>query len=89
MTLATVTIPGALTLTAHYFPVDEDTDNDGISDWFEYRNFGNLSPTLNGDPDGDGFTNFKEEELGQEPTVYDEVVDGGISARDTVSLDLC
>jgi hypothetical protein len=86
LTLATVTIPGALTLTAHYFPVDEDTDNDGISDWFEYRNFGDLSPTLNGDPDGDGFANFKEELLGQEPTVYDEVVDGGISARDTVSL---
>jgi hypothetical protein len=79
LTTASVSVQGALTLTAHYFPEDEDTDGDGISDWFEYRNFGDLSPTLDGDPDGDGFTNQRESQLGQEARIPDDVEDGGIS----------
>ena len=79
LTTGSVTVQGTLTLTAHYFPEDEDTDGDGISDWFEYRNFGDLSPTLEGDPDGDGFTNQRENQLGQEARIPDDVEDGGIS----------
>ena len=75
----TVQVEGTLTLTAHYFPENEDSDGDGIRDWFEYRNFGNLAQTLSGDPDSDGFTNGQEDGLGQEPTIADLVEDGGIS----------
>ena len=60
-------------------PENEDSDSDGISDWYEYRNFGNLSQTLEGDPDGDGFSNGQEDRLGQEATIPDRVEDGGIS----------
>ena len=31
------------TYTAHYFGDNEDTDGDGVKDWFEYRMFGDLS----------------------------------------------
>jgi len=35
VTKATVAVDGALTLTARYFLEDQDSDQDGISDWFE------------------------------------------------------
>ena len=44
-------------------------------------NFGDLSQSLSDDEDGDGFTNGQEDRLGQEPTIFDEVEDGGIPAR--------
>ena len=49
--------------------------------WFEYRNFGDLSFNSTDDSDGDGFSNGQEDRLGQEPTIKDQVVDGGISSR--------
>ncbi|MDC0647057.1 SUMF1/EgtB/PvdO family nonheme iron enzyme, partial [Opitutales bacterium] len=71
----------AITLTAHYFLETEDTDGDGVRDWFEWRNFGTLYQGQQDDADGDGFTNGQEDALGQEPTIFDEVEDGGVPAR--------
>ena len=79
LTTGVVKVEGTLTLTAHYFPENEDSDGDGIRDWFEYRHFGDLGQTLSADPDSDGFTNGQEDGLGQEPTIADLVEDGGIS----------
>ena len=79
LTTASVLVEGPLTLTAHYFPEDQDTDNDEVPDWFEYRNFGDLNQTGTDDPDEDGFSNNRENQLGQEATIYDQVADGGIS----------
>ena len=79
LTTATLLVEGPLTLTAHYFPEDQDTDNDQVPDWFEYRNFGDLNQTGTDDPDGDGFSNNRESQLGQEATIYDLVEDGGSS----------
>ena len=70
---------GPLILTAHYFPEDQDTDNDEVPDWFEYRNFGDLNQTGTDDPDEDGFSNNRESQLGQEATIHDLVEDGGSS----------
>ena len=81
LTKAKVTINSATTITAHYFLATADTDNDGIKDWFEYRNFGNLDQNQSGDWDADGFSNAQENSLGQEPTIKDSVQDGGISSR--------
>ena len=72
VTEATVSITEATTLTAHYFLSTEDTDGDGVMDWFEYRNFGDLSFNSTDDSDGDGFSNGQEDRLGQEPTIKDQ-----------------
>ncbi len=81
LTQAKVTIHAATILTAHYFLATADTDTDGIMDWFEYRNYGNLDQNASSDSDSDGFTNAQENSLGQEPTIKDTVQDGGISSR--------
>ena len=75
------TISGATTFKAFYFQESADTDSDGIMDWFEYRMFGDLSKGPSDDPDGDGFDNQREDELGQDPLVFDKVGDGGTSGR--------
>ena len=61
VTEATVSITEATTLTAHYFLSTEDTDGDGVMDWFEYRNFGDLSFNSTDDRDEDGFSNGQED----------------------------
>ena len=50
--------------TAHYIPSNEDTDGDGVKDWFEMYQFGSLGLGPDDDPDGDGFSN-KRENLGR------------------------
>ena len=68
-------------LVAHYLLSSEDSDSDGVMDWFELYQFGNLSQGPNDDPDEDGFSNKRESELGQEATIFDQVEDGGIASR--------
>ena len=75
-----------LNLVAHYFEENLDSDEDGLDDWYEYRNFGDLSQTLADDPDNDGYSNGKELMMGQQSTVVDVVDDGGISSRDSSSF---
>ena len=50
-------------------------------DWFEKYQFGNLEPWPNDDPDGDGYTNKREGELGQEATIAEFTEGGGIAGR--------
>ena len=38
-------------------------------DWFEINQFGNLSSGSSDDPEGDGFSNKQENQLGQEANV--------------------
>ena len=81
ITRGKITVNAATTITAHYFLSSADTDTDGLFDWFEFRNFGNLDQNASSDSDADGFTNGQENGLGQEPTIKDSVQDGGISSR--------
>ena len=48
---------------AKYYPENEDSDNDGIPDWYEWREFGTLSHGENSDPDGDGISIAGEDNL--------------------------
>jgi hypothetical protein len=73
------TVTNNIVATAHYFPATEDTDADGIPDWFEYLHYGNLAQNGSSDTDGDGFTLAEELALGYTPTLADEIVPGGIS----------
>ena len=75
----TVQVQGALILTAYYFPENQDSDADSLLDWYEYRNFGDLSKAVSDDSDGDGFSLTQENQLGQEAIIPDIVEDGGIS----------
>ena len=50
-------------------------------DWFEYRMFGDLTRQPNDDSDGDGYSNKREGELGQDALIPDEVEGGGIAGR--------
>ena len=53
-------IAGATTYKAFYFNESEDSDSDGIKDWFEYRMWGDLTHGPTEDPDGmDSATNGK------------------------------
>ena len=81
LTQVSSVIQAAATYKAHYFQESTDSDSDGIMDWFEYRMFGDLSRGPGDDPDGDGFTNQREDQLGQDPLVKDLIRDGGLSSR--------
>lgn len=50
---------------------EEDTDGDGLPNWWEIQYFGDLSEDGEGDFDGDGYTNLEEYEAGTDPTVPD------------------
>ena len=74
-------ISGDTNIVAHYVPSTQDTDGDGVMDWFEKYQFGNLDLGPNDDPDGDGYTNKREGELGQEATIAEFTEGGGIAGR--------
>jgi hypothetical protein len=48
-------------------PPQEDDDQDGLPDAWEYAKFGNLDQRGNDDPDGDGYTNYQEYLVGTDP----------------------
>ena len=50
-------------------------------DWFELYQFGNLSAGPEDDSDGDGFSNKREGELGQEATIAEFTEAGGLRAE--------
>ncbi|MBP7568667.1 MAG: S8 family serine peptidase [Acidobacteria bacterium] len=45
---------------AIYLPASQDDDADGLPDWWERFEFGSLDAGTDGDPDGDGYSNFTE-----------------------------
>ena len=71
------------TIIAKYFEESIDSDKDGMPDWYENQQFGNLENSANSDPDGDGFLNFDEIKFGLSPVISDQISDGGIAMRRT------
>jgi hypothetical protein len=53
--------------------IGEDTDNDGLPDWWEMKYFGNLNQSPNDDPDGDGVSNLIEYKQGRHPNAGSKV----------------
>ena len=49
-----------------------DNDDDGLSDWWELKEFGSLSPKPEEDPDKDGITNLIEFKLGTQANNGDD-----------------
>lgn len=71
---------------AHYFVQTNDTDSDGILDWYEWRFFGALGNSASSDSDADGFDLSTEYVRGYHPLVKDVIQDGGISRRRSPSF---
>ena len=58
------------------FEISEDTDDDGLPDWWEWLNFGHLDEDAEGDSDDDGLSNLLEYLLGTDPNNPDSDGDG-------------
>ncbi|MFO7870959.1 MAG: hypothetical protein R6V03_05950, partial [Kiritimatiellia bacterium] len=56
--------------------IHQDFDEDGMVDWWERENFGDVSPAAEGDEDGDGLCNLEEFEAGTDPNNPDSDNDG-------------
>ncbi|MEP4076254.1 FG-GAP-like repeat-containing protein [Haloferula sp.] len=67
--------------TARFVSPTEDSDLDGLPDWYELAYLGNLDSTGSSNHDGDGFDLAREALLGLSPLQTDAVVEGGISRR--------
>ena len=63
-------------LSEHPFTLDEDTDMDGLPDWWEWQYFGNLDADGTGDADGDGLNDFYEYLSRTSPLEFDSDHDG-------------
>ena len=85
---ATFVINGPTEAVAHYVPTTQDSDGDGLPDWWELRYFGNLAQGANDDPDGDGFTNATEYANGTRPNVIESLEQGGVSRRRGVAFNV-
>jgi hypothetical protein len=71
------------TVTASYLPVSQDTNGNGVPDWWEMYYLSTLTNTANAQPSGDGFTIVQGYQRGYDPRMIHQIVDGGISRRDS------
>jgi hypothetical protein len=80
------TIEGATSAVAEYLPTVQDSDADGIPDWYEMQQYGTLLTGPEEDTDGDGRSLFDEYTSGTQPRISDSasdgsILEGGISRR--------
>ncbi|MCU0779840.1 MAG: fibronectin type III domain-containing protein [Akkermansiaceae bacterium] len=78
---ATFTVVGAVDAVAIYVPTNDDTDTDGLPDWWEFRQLGNLASGAGDNPDGDAYINSDELARGLPPNVHNLPDHGGVSRR--------
>ena len=68
-------------MVAKYYHQNEDTDSDGLPDWFEWHEFGTLDHNSSSDPDGDGLLMSEERQFGLSAVITDDFLEGGGSIR--------
>lgn len=78
---ARYTVTGTVDAVAKYVPTNEDSDTDGLPDWWEYRYLGMLDTNADANPDGDAYINSDELARGLPPNVHNLPDHGGISRR--------
>lgn len=78
------TVTTGTTATAHYVPGADDTDLDGVPDWFEWHAYGGLGNSGDSDTDGDGFALSTEFSRDWCPQIHNTVVEGGVSERKSI-----
>ena len=67
-TLDGLAVDGPAAWCAHYLPLSQDDDANGLPDAFELRYFGAIGQDPDGDGDGDGVSNADEAAGGSDPT---------------------
>lgn len=73
---------------AHYLPTTQDSDGDGVPDYFEIEFFNSLDPSASNDSDGDGIALAAERVRGTSPRVYNQMTEGGVSRRRGFSVTI-
>lgn len=81
MNPARFTVYEAIDAVANYLPTAQDSDGDGVPDWFEVQFFGDLSQGAGDDADGDGLTLDEECRHDKNPNLRDTGSAGGVSMR--------
>ncbi|MBN1675592.1 MAG: VCBS repeat-containing protein [Kiritimatiellae bacterium] len=82
-----VTVTAATVATAHYYSVEQDSDADGIPDWFEWLQVGTTTHDPGADTDADGFDLSTEYRRGYHAGLTDAVRPGGVSrARSALAM---
>jgi len=66
------------TAVARYLTASQDSDGDGLPDWWQRFYFNHLSYDGNEDPDGDGFINREEFDDASDPTDVVSVPEGPV-----------
>jgi hypothetical protein len=80
------TVTADVIATAHYLSESEDSDGDGLLDWWELNFFSDLTQDGASDSDADGMSLAEEHGRGYNPTLQDSIDEGGISRRRTGNL---
>ncbi len=79
--LVTTVVTADVDAVAHYFKATEDTDSDGIPDWWEWHYLGALSGNPTNDLDVDGLIMLEEYRRDLHPSLVESVADGSASRR--------
>lgn len=78
-----IVVTADVAAVAQYFPTAQDSDADGLPDWWEYRYFGNSDSPAAADSDGDGLTLLQEYQWDLCPAISNSFVSGGVSMRNS------
>src|SRR5208337_5522266 len=69
----TVPVTTNATYVAEFFPLSQESDGDGLPDWYEMYYFDSLGYTGLSNPSGDGFDLAVDYERGYQPNVFNQV----------------
>ena len=63
-----------------------DADGNGLNDDWEVQHFGFMGVDPNADPDGDGFSNFEEQQAGTDPKVGEHAI--GLQLKQIFAIEV-